>query len=101
MPLSIVLQECNTNYGGGKNDYLITVKVLDDNVFAIIKSHCFLNCKCFNMVSFRRSKKKSLGHAQIGPLASPPNSYASPTPPMSSRLIANYLSSPSCTIRWI
>ena len=35
-----------------------------DNVFAIVKSHCFLNCLCFNMVSFRG--QKSLGYAKIG-----------------------------------
>ena len=40
---------------------LITV---DDNVFVIIKSHCFLIYLGFNMVSFRG--KKGLGHAHIG-----------------------------------
>ena len=32
------------------------VKV-DDNVFAIIESHCIFYYPCFNMVSFRGSKK--------------------------------------------
>ena len=41
------------------------VKVFDDNIFAIIKSHCiFYFSLCFKMVSFRG--QKSLGHAQIG-----------------------------------
>ena len=42
------------------------IQVFDDNVFAIIKSHCFFSISlCFNMASFR-GQKKSLGHAQIG-----------------------------------
>ena len=46
-----------------KND--LWVKVFDDDVFAIIKSHCiFYLSFCFKMVSFRG--QKSLGHAQIG-----------------------------------
>ena len=41
------------------------VKVFDDDVFAIIKSHCiFYLSLCFKMVLFRG--QKSLGHAQIG-----------------------------------
>ena len=46
--------------------HYLWVKVFDDNVFAIIKSHCiFYLSLCFKMVSFR-SQKKSLGHAQTG-----------------------------------
>ena len=41
----------------------IWVKVFNDNVFAIIKIHCFFSF-VFNMVSFRG--QKSLGHAHIG-----------------------------------
>ena len=33
------------------------MKVLDDNVFAIIKSPCIFISPCFNMVSFRGKKK--------------------------------------------
>ena len=37
--------------------YFVTqVKVLDDNVFAIIKSRCIFLFFCYNMVSFRGKK---------------------------------------------
>ena len=35
----------------------IWVKVVDDNVFAIIKSNFLFICLCFNMVAFRGQKK--------------------------------------------
>ena len=44
---------------------LLMVKVFDDNVFAIIKSHCILYCLCVLKWS-HLGVKKSLGHAQIG-----------------------------------
>ena len=51
-------------YDDGFKNYL-WVKVFDDDVFAIIKSHCsFYLCLCFKMISFRG--QKNLGHAQIG-----------------------------------
>ena len=51
-------------YDDGFKNYL-WVKVCNDDVFAIIKSHCiFYLSLCFTMISFRG--QKSLGQAQIG-----------------------------------
>ena len=44
------------------------VKVLDDNVFAIIKSYCIFHSFVFNMVSFRGKNKKPGPHPDWSPL---------------------------------
>ena len=62
-----------TIYDDAFKNYL-WVKVFDDNVFAIIKSHFFFICLCFNMVSFR-------GLIQNFQRAFVPPSYAEFPPP--------------------
>ena len=53
-----------TIYDDAFKNYL-WVKVFDDNVFAIIKSHFFCSFVCV-LTSSLLGVKKSLGHAQIG-----------------------------------